>query len=225
MIKYRIFQVIMAVAVVILIISSAIIFMFAARDVSQKRYKPNEKGVIVTKEKNNTTVELKELDAWLEYSIVSDGFDGDNKEGFEGGAIYLSPENINKLEFLNHIKTQASNGMFFSIILIIACFLVVRKRRLYECVVWGGSAAFIIGVSLVIVMLVSSGGSFSGIREMIFDNNYNIFFSDTDVFTKIIPYGTGFKMFLTYCLTLFAGLIITIFVRLAGLKKSKPHKF
>lgn len=225
MIKYRIFQIVMAVAVVVLIVSASIMGMFAARDVSEKRYKPTADGIIVSDLKNGSTSELKNLDAWLEYSIISDGFDSGNKDGFEGGAIYLSAENINKLEKLNHIKTQASNGMFFSIIVIVACFLVVRKRRLYECVVWGGAAAMIIGVATIVVMLLSINGTFAGVKEMIFENNYSVFFSDEDVLTAIIPYGTAFKMFCVYLGTIFAGLFVTICVRIVGLKKSKPHKF
>lgn len=225
MIKYRIFQIVMAVAVVVLIMSSAIMGMFAVRDVSEKRYKPTADGVIVSDLKNGSTSELKNLDAWLEYSIVSDGFDSGNKDGFESGAIYLSADNINKLEILNHIKTQASNGIFFSIIIIVVCFLVVRKRRLYECVVWGGAAAMIIGVAAIVVMLVSTNGVFAGVKEMIFENNYSLFFSDKDVLTAIIPYGLAFKMFWVYSGTIFAGLLVTICVRIVGLKKSKPHKF
>ncbi|MBO5507867.1 MAG: hypothetical protein J6A00_08945 [Bacteroides sp.] len=225
MIKYRIFQIVMAVAVVVLIISTAIMGMFAARDVSEKKYKPTADEVIVSDMKNGSTSELKDLDAWLEYSIISDGFDSGNRDGFYSGAIYISADNINKLEMLNRIKTQASNGMFFSVIIIVACFLVVRKRRLYECVVWGGAAAMVIGVATIVAMLLSINGAFAGVKEMIFENNYSLFFSDKDVLTAIIPYGTAFKMFWVYSGTIFAGLLVTICVRIVGLKKSKPHKF
>ncbi len=225
MIKYKIFQVIMAVSVVMLIISTAIVLMFAVRNVPQEKYSSiGEEEPSVTMV-DGSVQKLTDFEAWLAYSVISDGFDSGNKAGFQNGEIALSEDNVNKLEILNGIKTQAGNGMFFSIVVLVICFLVVKKRRLYECIVWGGTAGLIIGAAGIIMMMLSGNGVLFGIKKMVFNNDYTIFFSGEDAFAQIIPYGTALKMFAMYAGTILAGFLVTILIRLVCLKKSKPHKF
>ena len=169
--------------------------------------------------------ELSEFDAWVEYSIVLDALDGDSEQEYRLGNVYLSTENVMRLEQLADIKSKASNGVFISIVLLVACFVVIRRRRLYECVVWGGAAGVIIGIISFIAMAVSGSGIMYGIRRMVFGESYAELFPGHDVLPDIIPAGTGTKVLWVYVGTIFVGLVVTIIVRVISYKKSRPHKF
>lgn len=227
MIKYRIFQVIMAVAVVLLIISAAICLAFTVREVPESKYKVlsvmNETNASQEQESNSVT--MTEFETWLEYSIIADGFDINNKNGFTQGSITLCEHNLYRLNQLRDIVGKARVTVFLSIILLVVGFLVVKKRRLYECIVWGGAASTVIGAASLVLLLVSNSGFFFGLKEMIFYDNYSDFFSNQDVLTGIIPDGLGLRMFLVYGGTIILGLVITIIVRLISWKKAQPHKF
>ena len=161
MAKYRFFQVVMALSLVILIISSAVMSSFMVRKVSQVNYKPYKDGKITSVMNTGQTEELSDLDAWVEYSIISDGLDGTENDDYRKGNIYLSTENEIRLDQLRDIKSKASNGVFISIVILIACFVVIRRRRLYECVVWGGAAGVITGIISFLMMLLSKNGILS----------------------------------------------------------------
>lgn len=225
MAKYRFFQVVMALSLVILIISSAIMGAFAVRNVSEGSYKPNNSGKIVSVMNNGESSELTNFEAWLEYSIVSEGLDGDSEDEYKKGSIYLSTENIVRLEQLHDVKVKASNGVFISLVVLAACFVVIRRRRLYECVIWGGAAGVIIGIVSFLMMTFSTSGLMYGIRKMVLDGSYSVLFPGHDVLADIIPDGTGMKVLCVYLGTIFAGLVLTIVVRVISYKKSRPHKF
>ena len=140
----------MALSLVLLIISTAIMCSFSVCRVAEKSYKPSNSGTISSVMNNGQTEELSEFDAWVEYSIVLDALDGDSEQEYRLGNVYLSTENVMRLEQLADIKSKASNGVFISIVLLVACFVVIRRRRLYECVVWGGAAGVIIGIISVL---------------------------------------------------------------------------
>ena len=225
MFKYRFFQVVMALSLVLLIISTAIMCSFMVRKVTQSSYAPSTGGSITSVMNNGQTEELTDFEAWLEYSIVSDGLDGDSEEEYRKGNIYLSTENIIRLEQLADVKSKASNGVFVSVVLLVACFVVIRRRRLYECVVWGGAAGVIIGIISFIAMAVSGSGIMYGIRRMVFGESYAELFPGHDVLPDIIPAGTGTKVLWVYVGTILVGLVVTIIVRVISYKKSRPHKF
>ena len=115
--------------------------------------------------------------------------------------------------------------MFLSVILLIIGFLAVKKRRMYECVVWGGVAASVIGMVSLILLAVSGSGIFYGVREMVFKGRYDVFFSEDDRLIALIPDNLGLRMFLIYTGAILAGLVITIIVRLISWRKTQPHKF
>lgn len=225
MAKYRFFQVIMALSLVILIISSAIMLAFEARKVSEKSYRPNKDGEISSVMNNGGSEKLTDFEAWVEYSIVSDGLDGDSEDGYRDGSIYLSTENVMRLEQLRSVKVKASNGMFISLVVLVVCFVVVQRRRLYECVVWGGAAGVITGLICFLMVALSGSGMAYGIRRMVFGGSYAELFPGHDVLSDIIPDGLGLKVLCVYMGTLFAGLVLTIVVRLISYKKSRPHSF
>ena len=100
MVKYRFFQVVMALSLVILIISSAVMCSFMVRKVSQVNYKPYKDGKITSVMNTGQTEELSDLDAWVEYSIISDGLDGTENDDYRKGNIYLSTENEIRLDQL-----------------------------------------------------------------------------------------------------------------------------
>ncbi len=225
MFKYRFFQVVMALSLVLLIISTAIMCSFMVRKVTQSSYAPSTGGSITSVMNNGQTEELTDFEAWLEYSIVSDGLDGDSEEEYRKGNIYLSTENIIRLEQLADVKSKASNGVFVSVVLLVACFVVIRRRRLYECVVWGGAAGVIIGLISFLAVTFSRSGMMYGIREMIFHGSYTELFPGHDALADIIPAGTGTRVLVVYLGTIFVGLIVTIIVRAISYKKSRPHRF
>ena len=101
----------------------------------------------------------------------------------------------------------------------------VKKRRMYECVVWGGVAASVIGIVSLILLAVSGSGIFYGVREMVFKGRYDVFFSGDDRLIALIPDNLGLRMFLIYTGVILAGLVITIIVRLISWRKTQPHKF
>lgn len=225
MAKYRFFQVIMALSLVILIISSAVMCSFMVRKISQGNYRPQKSGKITSVMNNGQTEELTDLDAWVEYSIISDGLDGSGDEDFRAGNIYLSTENEIRLDQLKDIKSKASNGVFISLVILIACFVVIKRRRLYECVVWGGAAGVIIGLISFLMMLLSKNGILYGMKKLIFDGDSTVLFPGHDVLPDIIPSGLGLKVLCVYLGTILVGLVITIVVRVVSYKKSRPHKF
>lgn len=225
MLKYRIFQVIMALSLVMLIISSGIMGAFMMRNVSRASYKPISSGEIESAMNNGQTGKLSDFEAWVEYSIVSDGLDYDGEESYRKGSIYLSTENVIRLEQLKEAKKKASNGVFISIILIVACFVVIRRRRLYECVVWGGAAGVIIGLISFLTMLCSKSGVLFGIKKLIFEGSGEALFPGHDVLADILPVGLGERALIVYLGAIFAGLVVTIVVRVISYKKSRPHKF
>lgn len=215
----------MALSLVLLIISTAIMCSFSVCRVAEKSYKPSNSGTISSVMNNGQTEELSEFDAWVEYSIVLDALDGDSEQEYRLGNVYLSTENVMRLEQLADIKSKAGNGVFISIVLLVACFVVIRRRRLYECVVWGGAAGVIIGIISFIAMAVSGSGIMYGIRRMVFGESYAELFPGHDVLPDIIPAGTGTKVLWVYVGTIFVGLVVTIIVRVISYKKSRPHKF
>ena len=225
MFKYRFFQVVMALSLVLLIISTALMCSFSVCRVTEKSYSPSGGDTINAVMNNGQTEELSDFDAWVEYCIVLDGLDGDSEQEYRLGNIYLSTENVIRLEQLADIKSKASNGVFISIVLLVACFVVIRRRRLYECVVWGGAAGVIIGIISFVAMAISGSGIMYGIRRMVFDGNYAELFPGHDVLPEIIPAGTGTKILWVYVGTIFVGLVVTIVVRVISYKKSRPHKF
>ena len=225
MFKYRFFQVVMALSLVLLIISTALMCSFSVCRVTEKSYSPSGGDTINAVMNNGQTEKLSDFDAWVEYCIVLDGLDGDSEQEYRLGNIYLSTENVIRLEQLADIKSKASNGVFISIVLLVACFVVIRRRRLYECVVWGGAAGVIIGLISFIAMTVSGGGIMYGIRRMVFDGSYTELLPGHDVLPDIIPAGTGTKVLWVYVGTIFVGLVVTIAVRVISYKKSRPHKF
>lgn len=215
MVKYRIFQIIMAVAVTLLILSSAVCMAFAARDVSESKYKP----------KQVEEIEMTEYEAWLEYSIIADGFDSGNKAGFENGNVVLCEYNLARLDQINTTLKKARATIFFAIVLLVIGFLVVKKRRLYECIVWGGAASLVISAASLLLLLSSKTGFFFSLKEMIFHDTYSALFSEQDLLTCLIPEGLGMRMFLVYVGTIMVGLAVTIIVRLISWRKAQPHKF
>lgn len=225
MFKYRFFQVVMALSLVLLIISTALMCSFSVCRVTEKSYSPSGGDTINAVMNNGQTEELSDFDAWVEYCIVLDGLDGDSEQEYRLGNIYLSTENVIRLEQLADIKSKASNGVFISIVLLVACFVVIRRRRLYECVVWGGAAGVIIGIISFIAMTMSGGGIMYGIRRMVFDGSYKELLPGHDVLPDIIPAGTGTKVLWVYVGTIFVGLVVTIAVRVISYKRSRPHKF
>lgn len=215
MVKYRIFQVIMAVAVTLLILSSAICMAFAVRDVSEAHYTP----------KQADSIQMTEFEAWLEYSIIADGFDAGNKKGFAEGNVVLCSYNLERLEQLKVVLKKARSTIFYAIILLVIGFLVVKKRRLYECIVWGGAASLVISAASLLLLLISDSGFFYGLKEIVFHDDYSAFFSDQDLLICLIPEGLGSRMFWVYAGTILVGLAVTIVIRLISWKKAQPHKF
>lgn len=215
----------MALSLVLLIISSAIMCSFMVRNVPKDSYSPMGGGEITSVMNNGQTGKLSELEAWVEYSIVSDGLDYDSEEYYRKGSIYLSTENVIRLEQLENVKTKASNGVFVSIVLIVACFVVIRRRRVYECVVWGGAAGVIIGIISFLAMLFSKSGVLFGIKKMVFDGTANALFPGHDVLADIVPAGLGTRALAVYLGVIFVGLVTTIVVRVISYRKSCPHKF
>ena len=141
------------------------------------------------------------------------------------GNVKLCDYNLTQLRQLKKVKDEAKRMMFLSVILLIIGFLAVKKRRMYECVVWGGVAASVIGIVSLILLAVSGSGIFYGVREMVFKGRYDVFFSGDDRLIALIPDNLGLRMFLIYTGVILAGLVITIIVRLISWRKTQPHKF
>jgi hypothetical protein len=207
----------MAVAVFLLITSSAVFLAFSARNISEKSY-----GFQVA---TASDASMTEFEAWLQYSIISDGFDSDEEDCFTNGTAELCEYNIDRLTQLKKVYNESKKTIFFSIIMMIVCFFVVKRRRLYECVVWGGAAGTLFGILTFGMIFFSRNGLFYGIRQMVFYEDYMVFFSGEDMLTKLIPGSLALKMFLVYGAVIAAGLIVTIVVRIISRHKSQPHKF
>ena len=148
MFKYRFFQVILAIAVVMLIVSSAVFISFQGVNISEAEYTSEMTGrTFETDGADGSETALTEFEAWLEYSIIADGLkETGNNVDFDKGNVKLCDYNLTQLRQLKKVKDEAKRMMFLSVILLIIGFLAVKKRRMYECVVWGGVAASVIGI-------------------------------------------------------------------------------
>ena len=227
MFKYRFFQVILAIAVVMLIVSSAVFISFQGVNISEAEYTSEMTGrTFETDGADGSETALTQFEAWLEYSIIADGLkETGNNVDFDKGNVKLYDYNLTQLRQLKKVKDEAKRMMFLSVILLIIGFLAVKKRRMYECVVWGGVAASVIGMVSLILLAVSGSGIFYGVREMVFKGRYDVFFSGDDRLISLIPDNLGLRMFLIYTGVILAGLVITIIVRLISWRKTQPHKF
>ena len=167
MFKYRFFQVILAIAVVMLIVSSAVFISFQGVNISEAEYTSEMTGrTFETDEADGSETALTEFEAWLEYSIIADGLkETGNNVDFDKGNVKLYDYNLTQLRQLKKVKDEAKRMMFLSVILLIIGFLAVKKRRMYECVVWGGVAASVIGMVSLILLAVSGSGIFYGVRD------------------------------------------------------------
>lgn len=227
MFKYRFFQIVLAIAVVMLIVSSAVFLSFYAVYIREEEYQSEISGkTITTVESDGTEVELTDFEAWLEYSIIADGFkETGNNVDFDKGNVTLCDYNQAQLKELKKVKDEAKRMIFLSVILLLVGFLAVKKRRMYECVVWGGAGASVIGLISLVLLALSKHGILYGVREMVFHGRYDVFFSKEDSLISLIPETLAVKMFLIYTMVILAGLIITIIVRLISWRKTQPHKF
>ena len=162
MFKYRFFQVILAIAVVMLIVSSAVFISFQGVNISEAEYTSEMTGrTFETDGADGSETALTEFEAWLEYSIIADGLkETGNNVDFDKGNVKLCDYNLTQLRQLKKVKDEAKRMMFLSVILLIIGFLAVKKRRMYECVVWGGVAASVIGIVSLILLAVSGSGIF-----------------------------------------------------------------
>ena len=222
MIKYRFFQVIMAIAVIMLIISSAVFVSFYGIKFDEERYISE----ITSIEETEDNEEMTGFEAWLEYSIIAEGLtESGNDITFDEGNVKLCDYNLNRLDELKRVRDEAKRMIFLSLILLVIGFLAVKKRRMYECVVWGGVGASVIGIISLLLLAVSRSGIFYGIREMVFNGKYDVFFSDEDLLISLIPGSLAIKMFIIYAAVILVGLVITIVVRIISWKKTRPHKF
>ena len=222
MLKYRFFQIIMAAAVIMLIISSAVFISFYGTNIDEEVYTSE----ITSIEETEDSEEMTGFEAWLEYSIIADGLmEHGNDVTFDEGNIKLCDYNLNRLDLLKHVRDEAKRMIFLSVIMLVIGFLVVKKRRMYQCVVWGGVGASIIGILSLVLLAVSRSGIFYGIREMVFNGRYDVFFSDEDMLISLIPESLAVKMFIIYAVVILTGLITTMIVRLVSWKKTLPHKF
>ena len=136
----------------IMILSAAVSAAFMFRDVPFDKYTSN-----VTRGQsdimNETTGEkITAYEAWLQYSIMSDSFSARNREGFDSATIKLSDFNSKRIEKLDRVYRASRVLIFVSVILLVFGFLVVRRRRMYDCVVWGGLSGTVIGIIFIIAL-------------------------------------------------------------------------
>lgn len=237
MFKYRFFQVVMAFAVMGLIMSVAVVLSFEALDISEKEYKNkflNEENISSNDvDTDNTYIEdtdgsntsYEHFEAWLEYSIIADGFDIGNNDGFEEGNVTLCDYNLSKLEKIKASRDEARRMILLSMLLLIVSFVGVHKRRMYEGVLWGGIAACVVSALCIGTILIHDAGALLGVRDAIFKDDFSLFFSGEDRLISLIPDNMGMRMFAVYVGTILAGLVITIIIRLVSWRKTQPHNY
>jgi uncharacterized membrane protein len=207
----------MAFAVMGLIMSVAVVLSFEALDISEKEYK--------NKYLNEENTSYEHFEAWLEYSIIADGFDIGNNDGFEEGNVTLCDYNLSKLEKIKASRDEARRMILLSMLLLIVSFVGVHKRRMYEGVLWGGIAACVVSALCIGTILIHDAGALLGVRDAIFKDDFSLFFSGEDRLISLIPDGMGMRVFAVYVGTILAGLVVTIIVRLVSWRKSQPHNY
>lgn len=212
----------MAVAVVMLIMSAAVFLSYYGIKTGEEAYVSE----IASVEGTDETDDMTGFEAWLEFSIIAEGLTAvGNNVTFDEGNVKLCDYNINRLDKLKRVRDEAKRMIFLSVILIVIGFLAVKKRRMYECVVWGGVGSAVIGLISLLLLIISRKGIFYGIREMVFNGRYDVFFSNDDLLISLIPESIALKMFIIYAVVILAGLITTIIVKIISWKKTQPHKF
>ncbi len=215
MLKYRFFQIVMAVAVTMLIVAVAVFVSFYALNVDEEEYAA-AMGI---------TDETAAFESWLEYSIIADGIMSTEGASFDEGNVTISSCNLERLTFVKKIRDEARRTIVLGLILFVVGFLVVRHRRLYECLLWGGIGAAVVEAVTFALLFLSKGGTIYGIREMIFYGRYDSFFSTNDDLLSLIPTKLANNMFTIYTAAILTGIILMIVIRLISWKKSQPHKF
>ena len=120
MFKYRFFQVILAIAVVMLIVSSAVFISFQGVNISEAEYTSEMTGrTFETDGADGSETALTEFEAWLEYSIIADGLkETGNNVDFDKGNVKLCDYNLTQLRQLKKVKDEAKRMMFLSVILL-----------------------------------------------------------------------------------------------------------
>lgn len=215
----------MGFAIMIMILSAAVSAAFMFRDVPFDKYTSNvtrgQSDIV-----NETTGEkLTSYEAWLQYSIMSDSFSARNREGFDSATIKLSDFNSKRIEKLDRVYRASRVLIFVSVILLVFGFLVVRRRRMYDCVVWGGLAGTVIGIIFILLVWIGKGDFFGGIKAMAFKHDYLVFFNGDDYLRDILPDRMGINMFTAFAVVLIVGFLVTLIVRIVSMRKSEPHRF
>ncbi len=89
-----------------LIVSSAVFLSFYAVYIREEEYQSEISGkTITTVGADGTVVELTDFEAWLEYSIIADGFkETGNNIDFDKGNVTLCDYNQAQLKELKKVK-------------------------------------------------------------------------------------------------------------------------
>ena len=170
------------------------------------------------------TTGLKDFEAKANFDKLNDDFKSFFKSKYELIGYELDEFNVDRL---NHIKNLYRLAWVITIITFISMlysFIILSKRRMFMPFLYGGVlAAFF--TSLNAFLFIRSDREFwVAARDMVFSENYS-YFSDNDIFLKIIPPEYARWMAVTYLMMVAVLILIMVLVRWFILFLGRPHKF
>ncbi|MBQ8924248.1 MAG: hypothetical protein IJ053_05580 [Lachnospiraceae bacterium] len=170
------------------------------------------------------TTGLKDFEAKANFDKLNDDFKSFFKSKYELIGYELDEFNVDRL---NHIKNLYRLAWVITIITFIGMlysFIILSKRRMFMPFLYGGVlAAFF--TSLNAFSFIRSDREFwVAARDMVFGENYS-YFSDNDIFLKIIPPEYARWMAVAYLMMVAVLILIMVLVRWFILFLGRPHKF
>ena len=208
--KYKKYQIIASICVMLFIVNFALCLLVMNRSVYKKCVVDNEN--------------ITSFEAELNYEQLADEFSSFFNSNYELPGYEISSENVDRL---NDMKVYYRWAWVISILTFIGAvysFIILSKRRYYMPLLYGGVlAAFLTSLNAFIV-LSSDKPVLEGIRNMIFREDYS-YFAEGDVLLKLLPPDFARLLALTYILLVMILVFAMVIIRWLIIYCGRPHKF
>lgn len=168
--------------------------------------------------------ELISLELILNYDKLADDFSGYFADEYEIPNNELMEDNT---EGLNAIKVYYRWSLWIAVFCIVGfvySMLHLYKGRYYSPLTYGGLLGLLLLVLQGLGLIISDKVVVSGLRDMIFYEDYS-FFREGDILLHMLPPEYARWMAVTY-FTYGIGMAVIVFVvRGITIHRTKPHKF
>lgn len=168
--------------------------------------------------------ELVSLELSLNYDRLADDFCSYFGKGYDIPNNELEENNIEGLDAIKVYYRWSVILMIVSGAGIIYCLLHLYKGRYYSPFLYGGLLGILFLAFQGLSLIISDQVVVSGLRDMIFHEDYS-FFRDKDILLWMIPPEYARWLAITYFAFGIGVAIVFLLLRAITLHRSKPHKF